>query len=42
MNEFRQKIVDKVFDKLDRNGNGIIEVDDIEDLYRVEKHPEYM
>lgn len=42
MSAFRQSIVDKVFNKLDRNGNGVVEVDDIEDLYRVDKHPEFI
>ena len=40
MNPFRKQLVRKAFDKLDKNGNGIIEIDDIKGVYNAKFHPE--
>jgi Ca2+-binding EF-hand superfamily protein len=40
MNTFRKNFVRKAFTKLDRNGNGIIEVDDIKGVYNAKNHPD--
>lgn len=40
MNPFRKQLVKRAFDKLDRNGNGIIEIDDIKGVYNAKFHPE--
>lgn len=40
MNSFRKALVKRAFDKLDRNGNGIIEIDDIKGVYNAKFHPE--
>jgi Ca2+-binding EF-hand superfamily protein len=40
MNPFRQKMVERVFQKLDKNGNGTIEVDDIKGVYNAKNHPD--
>lgn len=41
MNSFRQRIVDQAFSKMDKNGNGKVEIDDLIDIYNVDKHPEF-
>ena len=40
MNAFRKQLVRRAFDKLDGNGNGIIELDDIKKVYNAKFHPE--
>lgn len=40
MNPFRKQLVRRAFDKLDGNGNGIIELDDIKKVYNAKFHPE--
>jgi len=32
--------VKKAFDKLDKNKNGIVEIDDIKDVYNAKNHPD--
>ena len=33
-------MVKKAFDKIDKNGNGLIELDDIKDTYNAKQHPD--
>lgn len=40
MNDYRRSLVEQAFNKLDLNGNGVIEVDDIKDKYNARKHPD--
>ena len=40
MNEARKQIVDAAFKKLDTNGDGVITIDDIKDLYKANRHPD--
>ena len=40
MAPYRKALVKRAFDKLDRNGNGIIEIDDIKGLYNAKMHPD--
>jgi len=40
MNQFRQNFIKKAFSKLDKNGNGIIEIDDIKSTYNAKNHPD--
>ena len=40
MNNARKALVKRAFDKLDRNRNGVIEVDDIKELYNAKNHPD--
>ena len=40
MNAFRKTLVRKAFSKLDKNGNGIIELDDIKGVYNAKFPPE--
>ena len=40
LNDFRRGLVEKAFRKIDRDGSGLIEIDDIKDLYNASKHPE--
>ena len=40
MNNNRLAFVRKAFEKLDRNRNGVVEVDDIKDVYNARNHPD--
>lgn len=40
MNQNRKNFVKKAFDKLDRNHNGVVEIDDIKDVYNAKNHPD--
>ena len=40
MNDFRRSIVEQAFNKLDMNGNGFVEVDDIKNKYNARRHPD--
>jgi Ca2+-binding EF-hand superfamily protein len=40
MNDYRRSLVEQAFRKLDNNGNGFIEFDDIKDIYNARKHPD--
>ena len=40
LNEYRTDLVVKAFRKIDKNGNGLLEIDDIKDLYNASKHPD--
>lgn len=40
MNQTRRNLVKKAFDKLDKNRNGIIELDDIKGVYNAKNHPD--
>lgn len=40
MNASRQQITERCFAKLDRDGNGFINVQDLEGVYNGSKHPE--
>ena len=39
LSDYRLRLVLKAFQKLDKNGNGKIEIDDIMDVYNPSKHP---
>ena len=40
MNNNRKALVRRAFEKVDRNGNGILELDDIKGVYNAKFHPE--
>ena len=40
MGPARKMLVQRVFSKLDRNSNGIVEIDDIKGVYNAKQHPE--
>jgi Ca2+-binding EF-hand superfamily protein len=40
MNNNRKALVRRAFEKIDRNGNGIIEMDDIKGVYNGKMHPD--
>jgi Ca2+-binding EF-hand superfamily protein len=40
LNDFRRGIVEKAFRKIDKDGSGVIDIDDIKDLYNASKHPD--
>lgn len=40
MNQNRQLLVRRAFDKLDRNKNGIVELDDLKGVYNAKFHPD--
>jgi Ca2+-binding EF-hand superfamily protein len=39
LNDYRKALVEKAFKKLDRDGNGVVEVSDITGIYNAKKHP---
>lgn len=40
LNQTRIDIVEKAFKKLDKDGNGFVEYDDIKDIYSADRHPD--
>ena len=42
LNETRRAIVHAAFNKLDKDGSGVITVDDIIDVYNAKLHPKVM
>lgn len=40
MNPARKQLVKKAFDKLDKNKNGVVEIDDIRGVYNAKNHPD--
>ena len=40
MNTKRRNLVSQAFGKLDKNGNGTIEFDDLKDVYNARMHPD--
>ena len=40
LNEFRRGIIEKAFRKIDKDGSGEIDIEDIKDLYNAAKHPD--
>ncbi len=41
MSQSRQNIVMQAFRKLDKTGDGVIKVDDLQGVYDVSRHPKY-
>ena len=39
LNDYRRGLVERAFQKLDRDCNGVIEVQDIVGIYNAKKHP---
>ena len=42
MNQFRKALVQKAFNKLDKNKSGFITFEDLEGVYDAGKHPEVL
>lgn len=40
MNNYRKDLVKRAFNKLDRNSNGVVEIDDIKSFYNAKFHPD--
>ena len=40
LNDLRRGLVEKAFRKLDKDNNGVLEVDDIKNNYNASKHPD--
>lgn len=40
MNNFRKKLVEQAFNKLDRDHNGDITIDDLRGVYNASNHPD--
>lgn len=40
LNDFRRGLVEKAFRKLDKDGSGILEIEDIKGVYNASKHPD--
>ena len=39
LSEHRRRLVEKAFQKLDRDGSGVVEVSDLQGVYNAKKHP---
>jgi Ca2+-binding EF-hand superfamily protein len=39
LNDYRRGLVERAFKKLDRDGSGVIEIQDLEGIYNGKKHP---
>lgn len=39
LNDYRRGLAERAFKKLDRDGSGIIEIQDLEGIYNGKKHP---
>ena len=42
MNQNRKRIVDQAFNKLDKDGNGRVDLKDIRGVYNGKKHPDFL
>ena len=42
MNDYRRGLAERAFRKLDRNGNGTVEIEDLVGVYNARKHPSVM
>lgn len=42
MSQARQNVILLAFRKLDKNGDGIVTVDDMKDVYDVKRHPQFL
>lgn len=40
LSESRRQLIERAFRKIDRDGNGFLEIDDIKDLYNAKRHPD--
>lgn len=38
----RLQLVRKAFQKLDRDGSGVVDIEDIKDIYNASKHPDVL
>ena len=40
LNPLRKRLCNEAFDKLDANGNGVLELDEVKNNFRAERHPD--
>ncbi len=40
MNALRKRLVNEAFDKLDANGNGVLELEEVKDKFDATRHPD--
>lgn len=40
MNNFRKKLVSQAFNKIDRDGSGMVDINDIKGIYNAKRHPD--
>ena len=40
MSNFRKKLVQQAFSKIDRDQSGFVELNDIRDIYNAKRHPD--
>jgi Ca2+-binding EF-hand superfamily protein len=40
LNDFRRGLIEKAFRKIDKDGSGVLDYDDIKDIYNAGKHPD--
>lgn len=39
LSDFRRQLVERAFKKIDKDGNGVLQVSDIKGTYNAKKHP---
>jgi hypothetical protein len=42
MNDFRKQMVERAFRKIDKDGSGVLDINDIKDTYNAQKHPDVL
>jgi Ca2+-binding EF-hand superfamily protein len=40
LNDFRRGLIEKAFRKIDKDGSGVLDIEDIKDVYNASKHPD--
>ncbi len=40
MNNYRKKLVNQAFNKLDRDGSGVVDINDLKGRYNASRHPD--
>lgn len=40
LNDFRRGLIEKAFRKIDKDGSGYLDIEDIKDVYNASKHPD--
>lgn len=40
LNDFRRGLIEKAFRKIDKDGSGVLDYEDIKDVYNASKHPD--
>ena len=42
INNNRKKLVEQAFNKFDKDGSGVVDINDLKDVYNAKKHPDVL